>query len=329
MPKIQPYELKKAVTAYTKPVETTLRSDQSVGEAMASLRQRKIKSKVIYFYVIDISGALQGVVSTRALLLSEPNTPIKQIMDHPVISVPSNASLELAMEMFAMHRLLALPVVDEQQKLLGTLDVQLYADEIFDMAETSRMADIFQLIGLSVQQMRESNAWRSFASRMPWLSCNLVGGIVCAIIGAYFELVLEQVLMLAMFVPLVLTLAESISVQAVTLGLQQLHSPGVQWSNVLLRLLREWKTALLLGLASGFVVGVSALFWGQGINAPAVIGLSITITMVLAATLGTLLPAVLHAVKLDPKVAAGPVVLMFTDIITLTCYLGLATWWLL
>jgi magnesium transporter len=325
MPSVTQHDLERPLRQFMQTVDTTVRSDATTSQAIAALRHQNIRTKAIYFYVIDPADRLVGVVSTRALLLAGPDDRIDRIMNPNVLSVPSEGTLQLAMEMFAMHRLLALPVVDDNGRLIGQLDVQLYTDEVFDLAETRRAADMFQLIGLSVEQLREGSAVQSYRSRLPWLSCNLFGGIACAVIAAVFDDVLEQVIILAMFIPLVLALSESLSIQAVTMGLQQLQGKSVNWARIRIRLTREWKTAAMLGLTLGLTVGLLALAWRQGWQAPGVIAASILLSMIAAATLGTAIPATLHALRLDPRLAAGPVVLTLTDITTMTVYLGLAT----
>lgn len=322
-------DLRQTIDPYVRPVETTLRDDLTIGQALQSLRQRQLEHKIFYLYVVDAHDRLVGVMPTRLLLIGDPAASIRSVMQHPVISLPAAAPIELALETFAIHRLLALPVTDPGGKLVGMVDIQLYSDELYDHMEKNRDLDVFQLIGISIEQWREGSAVRGFRLRMPWLACNLVGGMICAVIATWFDLVLSQVLLLAMFIPLVLTLAESISVQAVTLGLQQLHMPGFSWTQMRRRLTTEWRTAALLGAANGLLVGAAALCWRYGWHPPLVIAVSILVSMTLAATLGTVIPAVLRLVKLDPRIAAGPIVLMCTDIVTLTFYLTLATWWLL
>jgi magnesium transporter len=229
-----------------------------------------------------------------------------------------------------------LPVVDEEGKLLGVVDVRLYAEEVFDLAHAARSNEIFQLIGLSVEQARQGTAATGFRVRMPWLLCNVASGVTCAVVAAIFQDVLAVVVLLAMFIPLVLTLSESVSMQAMTIGLQFLHSPRVPWRAVRTRLKVEWKTAILLGLASGGLVGMASLLWGGGRVPPngtlapaAVLALAIASSMLLSAMVGLSMPVLLHACRLDPKVAAGPTSLMLADVLTTTVYLGLATWWLI
>jgi magnesium transporter len=320
-------ELQQPVTKYLTPVETTIRADQTLGEALVSLRRREFKQNILYFYVVDAEERFVGVVPTRKLLLGDPSVRIDALMAPP-ISLPGDATLELALEEFAMHRLLALPVVDERGRLIGTIDVRLYAEGAQDLAEVEHQSDVFQLIGVRLDASRQRSPWTGYRLRMPWLACNMVGGLLCAVIAAFFEEVLDQVVVLAMFIPLVLTLSESISMQSMTLSLQYLHGPGVPWTAVGRRAKIEWPTAGLMALTSGLVIGVTSLLWGGGASPAGVIGLSIGLTMVAAATFGLLLPVSLHALKLDPKVASGPVVLMMTDVVTTAVYLGLATAWL-
>ena len=315
--------LQQPITNLLKPVQSTLRNGWTVGEALAALRSRKIDHRVFYMYVTDDEGVLVGVVPVREMLTAEPRTPIRRIMTTAVTALPADSSLELALETFATSRLMALPVVDGDGRLQGAVDVQIYADEMYDLGETYHVQDLFQVIGLSLQQVRQAGAWRGYRLRMPWLGCNIVGGILCAIVAAFFDELLVEVAVMAMFIPLVLTVAESVSIQSLTLVLHLLHSQRLQWRAVRARLTGEWRTGALLAASCGLIIGGASLAWGYGYHPPSAIALSVLITMLAAVTIGTLIPITLHALKLDPKVAAGPIVLMCTDVVTLSVYLGL------
>lgn len=315
------------------PVDTTIRAGRTLGAALGELRGKELKSEVIYFYVLDEDDKLIGVVPTRRLLLSSLDLRIRDVMISPVLQLRDTDTLEVALEEFAMHRLLALPVTDAQGKFLGVIDVRLYAEEVFDLASGRGTDDVFQFIGLSLDRARQSTAFAGFRYRIPWLACNMLSGVACAIIAAIFQEALAAVVLLAMFIPLVLTLSESISMQAMTIALQFLHRKGVAWRAVRLRAKLEWGTAALLGIACGVVVGLASIFWGgmsvpaTGIAPPAVVlTVAIVLSMAASAMTGLGMPILLHAWKLDPKVAAGPVVLMICDVVTTTVYLGLATW---
>jgi magnesium transporter len=328
MPCVASQQLKAPVAQFMTATETAIPAHLSIREAIDYLRFRRIEHKIVYFYVVDADNKLLGVIATRKLLLADPAAKVQDEMDRPAISIPASATLEMALGMFALHRLLALPVVDDDGRLLGTVDVRLYAEEAMDLAEANRRADVFRLIGISVEQMRQGSPARAFRLRIPWLACNLAGGVACAAIAAMFEGLLAQIVIIAMFIPLVLTLSESISVQSLTLVLQHLHGRGVPWRQLRRQFAREWQTAGMLALACGLVVALAALFWAVS-WAPIAIAVSIAITMVLAATMGTFLPVILHLLQLDPKIAAGPIVLMCVDVTTLAVYLSLSALWLL
>lgn len=320
-------ELDRPVRDFISPATTALRTDWTVAQALAELRKRQIDQPIVYFYAIDDQQRLRGVVPTRRLLLSDHAQRIEEAMDK-AISIPDGITLGEAMEFFAMHRLLALPVVDSQNRLLGVVDVRLYAEEAMDLAEQRRQSDIFQFIGLSLSEARQRRAGVHFRLRMPWLMCNLASGLVCAVIAAAYRPVLEQVLMLAMFIPLVLTLSEAVSMQSMTMTLPLLHA-GPHLPPVRARAAVEGRTALLLGLWCGLLVAGVALLWRQGYAPALAIGASILIAMAAAAMIGMGMPILLHALRLDPKVAAGPVVLTLADVVTTAIYLTIATWWLL
>ena len=318
-------DLDRPVREFISPVETQLQIAWTVSQAIDDLRRRNITSQLTYFYVVDEQGRLAGVLPTRKLLLSPPQTPLVELLSGQAVSLPQNMTLSDAMEEFAIHRLLALPVVDDAGKLLGLIDVQLYAEEAADLAEANRLADLYQLIGLSAQQLRLGRGATSFRARMPWLMGNILSGLACAAVAAVFHHVLGAVLMLAMFIPLVLTLSEAVSMQSMTLTLQYLHGASTPMKRLRMRLLSEWRTALLLSVCSAVLVALAAMLWQNGLRTSGVILVSVLVSMVISATLGTIIPFSLHLRKLDPRVAAGPMVLMLSDIIATTFYLALAT----
>ncbi len=325
-----------AHTDFTRPVKdfafavhTVLYADQTIGEAIASLRSRTIDEKVIYFYVVDRDERLVGVISTRALLLKDPSQRIGDIMAKSVICLKESQTLQDAMELLTHHHLLALPVVDENHRIKGAIDVQLYLEESIDIADARHSHDVFQILGLTLEEGKKHTLWKSYKIRMPWIFCNMIGGIACAIISFFFKDVLGKVLLLAMFIPLILTLSESISMQSMTQSLHFVRHTRISWRKLLIRLLVESRMVLFLALTSGVLIGFISLFWGGGFMTSATIAVSLLVSISVSASIGGCIPLILFAKKLDPKVASGPVVLMLADVITTALYLSLATWWLL
>jgi magnesium transporter len=309
-----------------------LGTDQTVGEALTAMRAHPPEGRVIYFYVVDADDRLEGVVPTRRLLLNPLDKPLADIMVRRVIALPLDATVLDACDFFILHRLLAFPVVDSERRIVGVIDVDLYTERLGE-AEESRNAeedggadDLFQLIGVHVSQARQTSPVAAYRNRLPWLICSVVGGIVAALLSWLFEIELQRVLALALFIPVVLTLAESVSTQSVSLALQALHGRATTWGALLPRMRRELLTGLLLGGTCGLLVAVVAWVWLRRLEVVIPLLGGITGGVAGAAVLGLVMPNLLHLLRLDPKLAAGPLALAFSDVLTLLIYFGLARW---
>jgi magnesium transporter len=300
----------------------TLRQDMTVQQALTAIRHQGVGEKIVYFYVVDEEGRLVGVVPTRRLLIAPLKQQLADAMMKRVIVIPQTATVMEACEAFVLHKFLAFPVVDEQRKMVGVVDVGFFTAEVFDMAEG--VDDVFEAIGFHVSQVRDASPGRAFRVRFPWLLSNIASGTACALLASAYEVTLAKSILLAFFLTLVLGLGESVSIQSMTVTIQALHSarPTLGWYFRALR--RETGTALLLGAGCGLTVGLIVWLWrGQALAAFS-IGSSILLTLCAACFFGLSVPALLHALKLDPKIAAGPVTLAFTDIFTLLFYFSLA-----
>ena len=298
---------------------------QTVGEALDALRRQPPKGRIIYFYVVDKEGRLQGVVPTRRLILSPLDKPLAEIMVRHVIALPAQATVLEACEVFIQHRLLAFPVVDAEHRLLGVVDMELYTDELSSLGgDAKNRDDLFQLLGVHVARAQQDAPLFAFRHRFPWLGCNLVAGILAAFLSGVYQEELKRVVALAYFIPVVLNLAESVSSQSVSLTLQILHGSPPTWRSMLRKLRSEVLTGLLLGLGSGAVVGMVALIWLAQVRVMFCLLGGITGGVVGAAVLGLTMPVLLRWLRLEPRVAAGPIALAGSDIITIVLYLSLA-----
>lgn len=321
---VSDHHLNDPVTKHVHQDFVRLSAGDTVGGALARVQQSRGEGRIVYFYVVDDEGRLVGVLPTRRLLLNPPETPIAQLADPRVIALPATATLLDACEFFILHRLLALPVVDNQGRLAGVIDVELYTDEISDLARREESEDVFQLIGVRLAKVRQASVPAAFRGRFPWLLCNVAGGLACAALASAFERVLEQAIALALFIPVVLALAESVSIQSLTLAIE-IHEAGeFQWRRALGALRREALIGALLGLACGGLVGLAAAVWRGAVPVAAVILSAIALSVATAAALGFAVPIALRAARRNPAVAAGPITLATTDIATLFYYLGLA-----
>lgn len=317
--------LDQPVTAVARGDFVMLRKDATVGEAMRIVRQRDVGEGIIYFYAVDDQDRLVGVVPTRRLLMANLPQRISEIMVQPVITIPHTATVLEACEFFVMYRLLAFPVVDEQERLVGVVDVSVFAEEVFDITERERTDEIFELIGFRLSEVRGASPARVFRFRFPWLLATLGSGTICALLASAFEGTLAQSLVLTFFLTLILGLGESVSTQSMTVTIQALRATRPRWRWYLQTLRRELATAVLLGSASGGVVALLILLWRQEPLPALAIGTSILLSMCSACLIGLSVPTLLHALRLDPKIAAGPVTLAVADIFTLLFYFVLAS----
>jgi magnesium transporter len=318
--------LHEPVLAYARKDFALLKENMTVRAALEEIRQHGVGERIIYFYVTDERGRLMGVVPTRRLLTAPPDKRLSEIMITAVITIPATATVFEACEYFAVHKFLAFPVVDEQLHMIGVVDVSLFTEEVTDFAERKQSEAVFESIGFRINQVRDAAPTKAFRYRFPWLLATIGSGSICAILAGAFEATLAQSLVIAFFMALVLGLGESVSMQSMTVAIQALRvtKPTLRW--YLTTLKREAATALLLGAACGIVVGLIVTLW-RGVGLPAlVIGASILLSLFMACVLGLTIPWLLHVLKLDPKIAAGPVTLALADLATLMFYLTIASW---
>jgi magnesium transporter len=317
--------LNQPVRAFASADFTALGQNLSVGDALAQIRERGVAPGSVYFYVVDAGLRLVGIMPTRQLLTAPLDARLADIMNSRVVTIPDTATVLEACEMFVLHKFLAFPVVDAEQRLMGAVDVNLFTEQVFDLSEKERMDDVFQTIGFHVAEVQNASPVKAFRLRFPWLVATLTAGIVCALMATLFETTLVSSIILAFFLTLVLGLGEGVSAQSVTVTVQALRGrrPDRAWFTRAIR--REFVTALMLGGTCGCVVGLITWLWRGSGAAALVIGGSIALSMLIACLIGLTVPTLLHRFKLDPRIAAGPVSLALADIFTLLIYFNLAT----
>jgi magnesium transporter len=313
------------ITRYMRFDFCRVRAEQTVAAALSDLRVQQPQGRIIYFYVMDAADRLEGVVPTRRLLLSPPDATIADLMVRDVVTLPSTATVREACELFLAHRFLAFPVVHED-RMVGIVDVELFAEGIDDLERTKQQEDLFQLMGVHLSAAQQISPWAGFTSRFPWLLCNIAGGMLAAVLSYAFEGLLTKVVSLALFVPVVLGLSESVAIQSVTLALLVLHGQPPTLRALGDRLRRELLTGVLLGAACGLIVAVIALMWLGLAKVALSLLAGIGVGIAGSAVFGLAMPYVLRLLKRDPQVAAGPIALVFADMLALTIYFSVARW---
>lgn len=316
--------LEEPVLPFARKDFTTLAQDATVEQALAAIRSQGVGERVVYFYVVDENARLVGVVPTRRLLTTPLDGKLSDIMIRNVVAIPDTATVMDTCECFAIHKFFAFPIIDKNRRVVGVADVGLFTDEVLDVSEREQIDDVFESIGFHASQVRDASPWRAFRIRFPWLVTTLISGTFCALLAGAYELTLAKSLVLAFFLTMILGLNESVGIQSMTVTIQALRAmkPTRRWYWRALR--REAGTALLLGLVCGLVVALITCVWRGPDMAGVVIGATIFLTLCTSCLAGLTVPAALHALKLDPKIAAGPLTLALADIVALLFYFNLA-----
>lgn len=239
---------------------TRIRAGSSVAQTLDYLRDHEVGGRVEYFYVVDDENRLVGVVPIRRLLRAKPGAAVADVMIAPVVSVPHPATVLDACEFFTLHRLLAFPVADAAGRLVGLVDVDLYTDELADLERRQEGDDLFQLVGVYRTEAEQRRAASAARKRFPWLMCNVVGGMIAALIAdAYADV--ATLILVTPFIALVTGMAEGVTIQSVSLALQTMHGRRPTWAALGRKVVREVVVGLLLGALCGLLVGVAAFAW--------------------------------------------------------------------
>jgi Mg/Co/Ni transporter MgtE (contains CBS domain) len=303
-----------------------LQAGMTVQAALEKIRREGVAERVIYFYAVDGEGRLVGVLPTRRLLTSSLHEQVDQIMIRRVIALPNSATVLEACEFFVLYKFLAFPVVDQERRVVGMIDVSLFAEELLAAGDEQPHADeIFEAVGFRLAQIRGASPWRVFRYRFPWLLVTVAAGTACAILAGAFETTLSSSLVITFFLTMVLGLNESVSMQSMAVTIQALRSTKVDRAWFLQALTRELANAALLGSATGMIVAVVVWLWKNDPIAAFCVGSTVAISLVTAAVFGLSVPSLLHRLKLDPKIAAGPVALGLTDLAALGFYFTIAS----
>jgi magnesium transporter len=312
------------------PVRDMARSDvvrllenETISQALARFRSEEVGERIVYFYVTDDAGRLVGVVPTRRLILSDPSRLVGDVMIHPAVAVRESEPFGNALQTITERRLLALPVVDDAGRLTGVLDVAALTQTLVDLERREAADELFQLAGIHIEQERSRSELWILKRRLPWLLFNVCSGIGAAFISEAFDGLLRLVVVIAFFVPLVLTLAESVAMQSVTMSLNQLQvTRRVRGAG---GVLREMRAGVLLGIACGAIVSVIGLVWMRSLTVAGVMAGATVLAGAIGATFGFFVPRMVRRWKLNPTIASGPVTLALTDLAALTCYFGLSS----
>jgi magnesium transporter len=298
-----------------------LNEDMTVGEAITEIQNNRDVEMVFYLYVVDDRKHLVGVVSLRRLLLVSPETPLKRIMTADLISARVDMDQEEVARQVAAYNLLAIPVVDEENKLVGIITV----DDVIDVIKDEATEDIYRLAGVAGDDRAFTPAIESFRKRLPWLGINLMTAFLATVVVAIFEPTIDQLAAVAIFMPVVAGMGGNAGTQTLTVIVRGIALGELTWSNSRKALLKEAAVGLGNGMVLGVIAALVAWVWRGNATLGLVLGAAMIINMFVAATAGTLVPLGLRAANVDPALASSVFITTLTDIAGFFAYLGLAT----
>jgi magnesium transporter len=303
------------------PAVFALNEDLTVGEAITALQSARDVEMVFYLYVVDARRHLVGVTSLRRLLLVAPETPLKRIMTPDIISVRVDTDQEEVASLVASYNLLAVPVVDEENKLAGVVTV----DDVIDVIKDEATEDLLRLAGVSGDERIATPPPEAIRKRLPWLGINLVTAFVAASVVALFEGTISQVTALAVFMPIVAGMGGNAATQTLTVIVRGLALGELTWGNARKAVAKEAVIGLGNGVALGLVAaGVAWLTRGDPMLG-LLLGTAMLFNMLAAALAGTVVPLGLRALKVDPALGSSVFITTCTDVVGFASFLGLAT----
>jgi len=301
----------------------TLYQDTTCGDALKTLQDQRDAEMVFYLYVTDEDGSLVGVASLRALATTQADIQLKDIMEKRVHSVRPETDQEDVAQIVAQYNYLAVPVIDSDNRLLGIVTV----DDVVDVIREEATEDFLQMAGAGKdREILLKSSWENAKVRLPWLFASWIGGVVAAYIIGKYEHMLESIIALAAFIPVIIGMGGNIGTQSSTIVVRGMATGRIEIGNEIQVLLKELKVGLMLGSLYGIMLGIFANFRFISTDPMLglVVGLSICSSMLLAAGVGTFTPLILRKLDIDPAVATGPFVTTSVDILGLLLYFMIA-----
>lgn len=301
----------------------TLHEETRAKEAIAALQDQEEAEMVFYLYAIDNEGALTGVISLRDLVTTPSDTMLKDIMTKKVQAVRPETDQEEVARIVSQYNFLAVPVIDSDEKLLGIVTV----DDVVDVIREEATEDFLKMVGAGEdREILLKSSWENARIRLPWLFASWVGGIIAAYIIGVFDNILQNTIALAAFIPVIIGMGGNIGTQSSTIIVRGLATGRVGFENSSKILFKEIRVGLILGILYGILLGLFAIFRFLDISPilGLVVGLSICASMLIAATIGSLVPLILDRFDIDPAVATGPFVTTAIDILGVALYFIIA-----
>jgi len=296
----------------------------SVGQTIDYMREAAdLPDRFYEIFVVDPAYHLIGSVALNRLLRSKRPTNIETITDQDIRPVPVESDQEEVARQFERYNLTSAPVVDKDGRLVGVIT----ADDVVEVVQEEASEDILRMGGVGGESVSDS-VWETTRLRFSWLLTNLGTAILASYVISLFEATIEQMVALAVLMPIVASMGGNAGTQTMTVAVRALATQDLGRVNALRVILRESAVGLLNGLLFAVIMAAIAYFWFGSDQLGLVIGVAMIVNLFAAALAGILIPLGLDALDLDPAVASGVFVTTVTDVVGFFAFLGLAALWL-
>jgi magnesium transporter len=302
----------------------TVPPDWTVGQAIDYMRDTPDLPERFYeIYAVDAAHHWQGAVPLDVLLRSRRPVPLAELIDEDRRRVSVLDDQEEVARVFGKYNLVAAPVVDTQNRLVGIITI----DDVVDVIEEEADEDLKALGGVTSDEQLSDNVWTIARGRFNWLLVNLATAFLASSVLGLFEGQLEKMVALAVLAPIVASQGGNAATQTMTVAVRALATRELGAKNAFRVVMRESLVGLVNGIAFAVITGVAAVAWFKIPGLGVVIGLAIICNLVAGALGGILIPMVLERVRADPAVASGTFVTTITDVVGFFSFLGIATLW--
>jgi magnesium transporter len=300
----------------------TVRPDITVDVVLRYIRRyRELPPMTDNLWVVNRRDEFIGQVPISKILISDPNTTIREIMQTEVEPLIVSTHEDEVAQRFERLDLVSAPVVNESGKLLGRITI----DDVVDVIRASADHSLMSQAGLDEDEDIFAPLVRTVKRRSVWLGINLLTAFLASGVIGMFEATLEQVVALAILMPVVASMGGIAGTQALTIVIRGMALGRVGSANIRALVSREVLIGTANGLFWSLVVGFAAFLWFGDFTLGYVIALAIIVNLIVAAVVGTLLPGYLKSLQIDPALAGGVVLTTVTDVVGFFCFLGIAT----
>lgn len=298
-------------------------ADLTVQQVVDDLRSNADQYRdflVQYAFVVDPTSGLKGVLRLRDLLLASGNSPIRRLMIPNPLTVNDHTSLDDLRQFFDDHDFIGVPVVTDTQQLIGLVTREAVEEALAEKYED----DYRKSQGLVQEELRSMPLWLRSRRRLAWLSINIVLNLFAASVIAMYQGILQQVIALAVFLPIISDMSGCTGNQAVAVSMRELSLGLVRPSELMRVFFKEAAVGLINGTVLGLLVAVLAVVYQKNVWLGLVVGTALALNSLIAVVLGGMLPLAMKRINMDPALASGPILTTVTDMCGFFIVLSLA-----